>query len=86
MKDNYKQIEQKLANLEEFTGNTLRGYWQGAGFQAEYRVVSYATLVATAGYPWTRDGVAPANKWITEQKYSVTTTKQCNIIRRAWGL
>jgi len=87
MSDNYKVIEEKLAELEEFKGNSLRGYWQGEGLQAEYRVISYNTLVATAGFPWSRNGELQAvNKWVTPEKYSVTTTKQCNIIKRAWGL
>lgn len=73
MTDNYKVIEKKLAWLEEFKGNSLRGYW----FDGEYQVISYYTLVAT---------VKGSEKWVTSNKYSVTTTKQCNIIKRAWGL
>ena len=72
-RDNYKVIEQKLANLEEFNGNSLRGYW----FDGVYQVISYYTLVATS---------SPDKKWVTSNKYSVTTSKQCNIIKRAWGL
>lgn len=70
--DNYKTIARKLANLEPFRGNTLTAYWDGD----VYKVVSYSTLIATA---------VQAGYWTTfnDRKYSVTTSKHQNIIRRA---
>ena len=41
--DSYKTIETKLANRQPFTGNSLKGYWEGN----TYRVISYNTLIAT---------------------------------------
>lgn len=70
---NYRQIEGALARREEFKGNSCHAYWDGT----QYRVISYSTLVATS-----ENGVG----WVTPQKYSVTTSKLQNIIRRAWGV
>jgi hypothetical protein len=75
--DNYKTIESKLANRERFTGNSLRGYWDG--FSGNYVVYSYNTLIATL-----QDGGGP--RWVSPDKYSVTTSRHQNLIRRAWGL
>ena len=69
--DNYKTIEQKLANREPFRGNSLTAYWSGE----VYNVVSYSTLIATAvqrGY-WTT---------FNERKYSATTSRHQNLIKR----
>ena len=73
--DNYKTIEHKLRNLEPFKGNSLKGYWLGS----DYRVVSYATLVASHMSD-------TETKWLNPQKYSVTTSRHQNLIRRAWAI
>lgn len=79
---NYVEIERAIANREEFTGNSCRGYFEGG----DYVVVSYNTAIARA----TRLTVAGATRngelWINPNKYSVTTSKLQNIIRRAWGV
>jgi hypothetical protein len=75
--DNYETIESKLANRERFTGNSLRGYWDG--FSGNYVVYSYGTMVANYN-PTTLE------YWVNPNKYSQTTTRQQNIIKRAWGL
>jgi len=72
--DNYKVIEQKIRNLEPFRGNTLTGVYVGE----VYKIFSYETLIAEVGNM--------GNKLINDTKYSVTTSKQQNIIRRAWGI
>ena len=72
--DNYKTIEQKLRNLEPFRGNTLTGVYVGE----VYKIFSYSTLIAEVGNM--------GNKLINDTKYSVTTSKHQNIIRRAWGI
>jgi hypothetical protein len=73
--DNYKTIEQKLRNREPFRGNSLTGSYWGE----TYRITSYSTLIA--GYN-TISGVA----WVTPERYSVTTSRHQNLIKRAWGL
>ena len=70
---NYKQIETALKNRVPFTGNSCHAYIDGE----QYRVISYSTLVATS-----ENGVV----WVTPNKYSQTTSKLQNIIKRAWGV
>lgn len=72
--DNYKTIARKLANLEPFRGNTLTAVYVGE----VYKVFSYSTLIAEVGNM--------GNRLLNETKYSVTTSKHQNIIRRAWGI
>ena len=72
--DNYKTISTKLANREPFRGNSLRAYWDGE----VYKVVSYSTLIAEIGNM--------GNMLISDRKYSVTTSRHQNLIRRAWGI
>ena len=79
MKDNYRTIEGRLALLAPFTGNSLRGYMDENG---RFAVWSYGTLIATA---WqTAEGIAVTK--FDQNKYSVTTSRHQNLIRRAWGL
>jgi hypothetical protein len=73
--DNYQTIANKLGLLMPFNGNSLTAYWEGD----TYRVVSYATLIAT----YNRETKA---EWINPNKYSVTTSKQQNLIRRTWAV
>ena len=72
--DNYKTIETKLANREAFRGNSLHAFYLGE----VYKVYSYYTLIAEIGNM--------GNKLVNSQKYSVTTSRHQNLIRRAWGL
>jgi hypothetical protein len=71
--DNYKTIEQKLQTLTPFKGNSLSGYWDGEVF----RVFSYSTLIAVT---------QPSGRVIASKKYSTTTSRHQNLIRRAWGI
>ena len=71
--DNYKTIENKLAQLIPFKGNSARGIWNGK----TYEVYSYRTLIATA------DGSV---QWLDTRKYGNTTSRQQNLIKKAWGL
>jgi hypothetical protein len=87
--DNYKTIETKLANRQAFTGNTLRAIQKDNG----YFVYSYHTLIAVYNYnpiPDTVEGVTldweRVQRWVDPTKYSVTTTRQQNLIKRAWGI
>jgi hypothetical protein len=82
---NYTQVESAIRNFAPFTGNSCRGYWE----DGEYVVISYNTKIAKA----TRAVVAgairrdiPGGLWVNSSKYSQTTTRLQNIIKRAWGV
>lgn len=73
---NYSQIERALITLTPFTGNSSRGVWEGNGSDREYCVYSYSTLIAT----YNTFGRAT----MKARKYSQTTSRLQNIIRKAW--
>jgi hypothetical protein len=74
--DSYKVIESKLANRQPFRGNSLNGFWDA---QTGYYVVySYNTLIASLELG--------GKRWVSPVKYSQTTSRQQNLIKRAWGL
>ena len=70
----YKDMEQAIRLRVEFDGNSARGVLEADG---EYRVYSYRTVIATY-----RGGVS----WLDNEKYSATTSRLQNIVRRAWGV
>lgn len=72
--DNYRTIEQKLKDRTPFKGNSMWAYWDGE----VYKVVSYSTLIAEQG--------SRGNLLISDRKYSTTTSRHQNLIRRAWGI
>ena len=70
---NYKQIEELLEDRLPFKhGRSMSADYDNQGV---YRVYSYATLIATYDF-------VSRNWWLNETKYSVTTSKQQNILRR----
>lgn len=69
----YRDMHDKLANLEPFKGNTARATRYGD----EYEVYSYGTLIATR-----KNG----ETWVNPRRYSMTTSRLQNMIRRAWGV
>ena len=73
--DNYKTIERKLKAYEPFKGNSLWATRNGD----EYYVYSYSTQIARASLNVLWHDV-------TERKYSTTTSRHQNLIRRAWGV
>lgn len=75
--DNYKVIETKLSNRESFNGNSLNGFWDS--INRVYVVYSYSTLIASYD-PHT------GKRWVNPNKFSQTTSRQQNLIKRAWGL
>jgi len=79
--DNYKQVLEKLENMTPFSGNTMRGYWHESleGRQCYY-VYSYTTLIAEQEGDYDSQ-----HRWISPEKYSVTTSRHQNIVRKAWG-
>jgi hypothetical protein len=89
---NYKEIETRLANRQPFKGNSLTGIIKDDNYTKGYFVYSYGTLVAVYNYnilpesdgvalPWER-----VQRWVNPEKFSQTTTRQQNLIKRAWGL
>lgn len=73
--DNYRTIEQKLRTLTPFKGNSMHA---SIDVEGSYRVFSYSTLIAIhygQGLSWTQD-----------KKYSTTTSRHQNLIRKAWGI
>jgi hypothetical protein len=81
--DNYRTIEAKLKELEPFKGNSLSAVKLIDRHELNYRVYSYNTLIASKIYS------ASEGEWFTslsEKKYSTTTSRHQNLIRRAWGI
>ena len=75
MQHNYGQIEHRLGALAPFTGNTLRGDWSED--RETFSVWSYGTIIAEY------DAITQ-NAWINHKRYSVTTSRHQNIVRRVW--
>lgn len=76
MRDNYKTISAKLAERKDFRGNSMWASWLSS---SQYMVFSYATPIAEID-------LLTGKTWISSNKYSVTTSRHQNLIRRAWGL
>lgn len=70
----YKTMPALIAAKESFTHGSAHAY---TNFDGEYVIVSYSTEIATY-----KDGVA----WLNERKYSMTTSRLQNIIRKAWAI
>jgi len=73
--DNYKTIESKLRKQESFRGNSMTA----SSFGELYQVDSYNTLIASYN-------VKTGEVWLNPTKYSVTTSRHQNLIRKAWGI
>lgn len=71
----YRNMEHAIANRLEFTGNSCAGRWLD---KSEYVVFSYSTLIYS-------DDLMTGKKTLNARKYSVTTSRLQNIIRRAIG-
>ncbi len=71
--DNYSTIASKLANRQNFRGNSMTGFWN----EETYVIFSYDTPIA-----WFYK-----NGWeLDSRRYSVTTSKHQGLIRRTLGL
>ena len=73
--DNYKTIERKLRNREPFKGNSM---WARVEDDT-YTVYSYSTKIAWHNTQF-------LTHFISSDKYSVTTSRHQNLIRRAWAI
>jgi len=77
----YKDMEALIRKCVPFEGNSARGVWEGD----VYTVYSYKTRIFTvegayAGKPGT------GTFELDTRKYSMTTSRLQNIIRRAYGI
>ncbi len=70
----YATMPALIATRSPFTHGSCHAYTDTDG---EYRIVSYSTLIATA-----KDGAL----WLNARKYSMTTSRLQNIIRKAWAI
>ena len=77
--DTYATIERKLTTLEPFDNkNSMSARWD----DDVYVVYSYRTVIATTNTRGGGDRIC----WVSPEKYSTTTSRQQNLIRRVWGL
>ena len=74
---NYSQVESAIANCREFRGNSCHATFSNS--DGYYRVYSYGTLIARI-MPYTR-----AHYQLNSRKYSQTTSRLQNIVKRAWA-
>jgi len=77
MQDNYKTIPTKLANRENFRGNSMSGIWLDSGV---YSVFSYSSQIAKIDLVTGFIGELPT------QRGSVTTSRHRNLVKKAWGI
>lgn len=87
---NYRQIEKLLATRTPFNGNSSHAYLDSDNV---YRVFSYSTLVAVYGDAETCQEMfdkgwftTPNPIWVSDVKYSSTTSRLQNLIRKAWAI
>jgi hypothetical protein len=74
--ESYPIIELRLKHGQSFRGNSL---WSRITESNTYEVYSYNTLVATKQ-------LNTGESWVSPDKYSNTTSRGQNLIKRAWGL
>ena len=72
---NYREIETLLGFKIPFKGNSCHATLDGN----TYAVYSYSTLIATLD-------TATKEINLNERKYSVTTSRLQNLIRKAWAI
>ena len=73
-------IETKLRNLEPFRGNSMSGYWNDN--KGGLDVYSYNTAIGQALFV---NGEIVVD-YFNPEKYSNTTSRHQNLVRKAWGL
>jgi hypothetical protein len=81
--DNYKTIETKLSTLTPFTGNSLTAIADKTWGSISYKVYSYSTLIAEKSW---NGNEGEWDSYLNKTKFSVTTSRHQNLIRKAWGI
>lgn len=76
MQCNYRQIEDRLELFQPFRGNSMTGNWTADN--ETFVVWSYSTIIAEYD-------ATTGNAWINHRRYSRTTSRQQNLIRKVWG-
>ena len=74
---NYREISELLATKTPFKGNSCHAFIDDENV---YRVFSYSTQIALfqlSGEP---------NPWLNPSRYSVTTSRLQNLIKKAWSI
>jgi hypothetical protein len=88
IKVNRKDAVERVANEQDFILSTgsLRGYNTVIDSVRQYVVMSYAEPIATVTYTQdydeNNDVVTSRNIWVTDKKFSVTTSIHTGIARR----
>ena len=75
--DNYNTIATKLANRENFRGNSMSGAWLDS---TQYAVFSYSSQIAVIDLATGYTGM------IQCLRNSTTTSRHKNLVKRVWGL
>ena len=75
--DNYRAIAIKLANKQNFRGNSMSGAWLDS---TQYAVFSYSSQIAVVDLSRGVMGEVPC------ARASTTTTRHRNLVKKAWGL
>lgn len=95
---NYAEVEDRLAERRAFTHPSMSGGWLPAGWTmdmgkldpeeiARFRQIDNAEPVYVVKSYWTPIAWWQDGDWyVVEQKFSTTTSKQQNYVRRAWGV
>ena len=79
---NYREIIKHIEGLASFTGNTMTGERREFGFGVTYQVWSYNEPIACVVSDIAGGKITI---FLNERKYSVTTSRLQNIIKRAWA-
>lgn len=79
----YETMPELLATLTPFKHGSAHATKEVTRTRMEYRVYSYSTLIATAVWDGSEGEL---EKFFNDRKYSVTTSRLQNIIRKAWAI
>ena len=74
--DNYTIIDLRLRHNKTFRGNST---WSRVNENNTYEVYSYNTLIATRE-------LETGESWVSSERYSNTTSRIQNLIRKNWEL
>jgi hypothetical protein len=77
--DNYRTIQARLRDRIPFKGNSMWADFEEYEGETWYTVYSYRTPIA-------RQALATWHYQLNPEKYSTTTSRHQNLIRRAWGI
>lgn len=79
----YATMPALIANREPFTHGSAHAVKHETRTRMEYSVYSYSTLIATVVWDGSE---GEYEKFLNESKYSMTTSRLQNIIRKAWAI